>query len=305
MTKFLLDSGDVQEYKEIAKLAKEKNSGLWGATTNPTLIAKTLKDRKLRQSEAFELQKEIVMEILGLVPGAVSAEVYADESTTADEMIEQGEDIASWDKRIYVKLPTTLEGFKARSSLREKNIPINNTLVFSQQQIFAINLHERIIRESNKNASNQWPPFISPFVGRLDDKGQNGIRLIENGMKIKGHFLTKEKGPITWMLASSLRKVEHIKQSIELNAEIITAPASAYREWFKLSQIQQNELDAKAYAKGLADIPYWQPPPELIKIKTISEFMGAIEGNKLDIRHELTTTGIQRFAADWRAIILS
>src|SRR5690349_17207707 len=126
MTKFLLDSGDPAEYREIAQLAKEKGSELWGSTTNPSLIAKKLSGDKLTRQEAFALQKDLVMEILSIVPGAVSAEVYADTQTTARDMIEQGRDIASWHERIYVKLPTTLEGFKARTQLRKEGIAINN-----------------------------------------------------------------------------------------------------------------------------------------------------------------------------------
>lgn len=303
MTKFLLDSGDPREYKEISKLAKSQKSEIWGATTNPSSIAKTLTGRKLTQNEAFELQKEIIMEILGIVPGAVSAEVYSDESTTAEEMAAQGEEIAAWDSRIYVKLPTTFEAFKARTILREKNIPVNNTLVFSQQQIYAINLHEQIIRRKIK-IKNQWPPFISPFVGRLDDKGENGMRLIEYGMKLKEQFNTKDRKPITWMLAASLkRRIEHLKRSIELKSEIITAPASTFRIWFNLTRSQKKELDTTDYSKTLRDIPFWQPPRSLTKINTISEFIEVIKTNKLDIRHPLTTIGLQRFAADWKAII--
>ena len=74
-------------------------------------------------------------------------EVYADEKTTAAEMIKQGQEISRWHKRVFVKLPTTVEGFKARTALRQANIPVNNTLVFSQEQVFAICLHELIIQK--------------------------------------------------------------------------------------------------------------------------------------------------------------
>lgn len=305
MTKFLLDSGDIREYQEIVKLAKSLNADIWGSTTNPTLIAKSLTGKKLTQKQAFEMQKEIVMEILGLVPGGVSAEVYADENTTVEEMTEQGEEIATWDDRIYVKLPTNIEGFKARTKLRGKNIPINNTLVFSQQQIFAITLHEKIMRETNPKIGNTWPPFISPFVGRLDDKGLNGMQLIENGIKINKELNDPAKQTLTWILASSIRTAQHIKQCINLNVDIITAPAKAYREWFMLSQEQKDDIDVQIAVKNLADIPSWQPPQELLKIKTIEEFMDALETKKLDISHELTTVGIQKFAADWKSIITS
>jgi len=303
MTKFLLDSGDPREYKEIIKLAKEHNSEIWGATTNPTLIAKNLAGKKFTREEAFNLQKKIVIEILNLVPGAVSAEVYADETTTAQEMIEQGEEIASWDKRIYVKLPTTIESFKARTALRKKNISINNTLVFSQQQIFAIALHERIIRKTHNNIRSEWPQFISPFIGRLDDNGRNGIRLIEHGMKIKT-LPTGRQGKSTWMLSASIRTIEHIGQSINAGAEIITSPAKVYRQWFTLTPGQKNALKKTSPAKGLKDITFWQPPKKLEKIATIEEFMRVIQTNRLDIHHPLTDSGIERFAADWKSILI-
>ncbi len=305
MTKFLLDSGDIREYKEIVALAKSQRSQIWGATTNPTLIARSLTGKKLTTKQAFEMQKEIVMEILEYVQGAVSAEVYVDENTTAQEMVEQGKEIAAWGDRIYVKLPTTLEGFKARTKLREKNIPINNTLVFSAQQIFAITLHEKIMKETNPKIGNTWPPFISPFIGRLDDKGLNGMQLIENGIKIQEKLNADASKPLTWLLAASIRTAEHMKQCINLNIDIITAPAKIYREWFMLSQEQKEAIDVQTAEKNLASIPSWQSPQELLEIKTIAEFMQAIRTNKLDIRHELTTTGIQKFAADWKAIIVS
>src|SRR5579883_1423586 len=162
MTKFLLDSGDPIEYREIVALAKEKGSELWGATTNPSLIAKKLAGKKITQEEALKMQKDLVMEILEIVPGAVSAEVYAEANTTAEQMIEQGKDIATWHERIYVKLPTTIEGFKARTALRKEGIAINNTLVFSQEQIYAICLHEKVIRETYNVGDKHWPSFISP-----------------------------------------------------------------------------------------------------------------------------------------------
>src|SRR5579863_1224599 len=175
MTKFLLDSGDPIEYRQIALIAKGIGSQLWGATTNPSLIAKKLAGQKISTEEALKMQKSLVMEILSIVPGAVSAEVYADDTTTAAQMVEQGRDIATWHERIYVKLPTTIEGFKARTNLRFEGIPINNTLVFSQEQIYAICLHEKLVHEELPIINKLWPPFISPFLGRLDDQGEDGL----------------------------------------------------------------------------------------------------------------------------------
>ena len=301
VTKFLLDSGDPNEYKELAALAKEKNSELWGATTNPTLIAKSaswrIAHRKISQKEASDLQKEIVLEILDIVPGAVSAEVYADENTKSDEMIKQGEEIATWHKRVVVKLPTTIEGFKARTELRKHHIPINNTLVFSQQQIFAICLHEQLIQKLYGPISNLWPSFISPFVGRLDDQNEDGMSFIEHGMKIKKMFDVS-----LWILEASVRKVEHMKRGIDMRVDLLTSPLNVYQEWFSLSNEQKQMLDPALYAKNLTPLLYWNPPKELFEIDSVEKFMNSFESGKLNVHHELTDKGVIRFAKDWQSI---
>ncbi|MBI2442820.1 MAG: hypothetical protein HYV40_02845 [Candidatus Levybacteria bacterium] len=265
MIKFLLDSGDPDEYREIAALVKERGKArlptpgtggqeLWGATTNPTLIAKKLTGQKITRDEAFALQKKIVLEILDIVEGAVSAEVYADTNTQADEMISQGKEIAAWHDRIVVKLPTTIEGFKARTELRRNGFLTNNTLVFSQQQIFAICLHEQIVRKEFSLEEPLWPPFISPFVGRLDDIGLQGM--------------------------------------------LVTAPAKVYRDYFQGIQASTKEI-------RLQPIPYWEPSEELLKIETVDGFMEAITSGKLDLHHDLTDKGIIRFSDDWNSLMSS
>lgn len=298
MTKFLLDSGDPDEYREISQLAKDKGSELWGATTNPTLIAKKLAGKKISSEEAFALQKKIVFEILSIVPGAVSAEVYADDKTTSEQMIEQGRDIATWHERIYVKLPTTVEGFKARTALRREGIAINNTLVFSQEQIFAICLHEKLIEQTYQPKSTLWPQFISPFMGRLDDLGQQGLSLIVNGVKIEKELFPQG---FTWILAASIRNTYHFEQCIKAGSDIVTVPAKIYKEWFNLSREQRDILQPTSV--NLQPIPYWQPSEELQTIASLDEFMHAITTNKLNIFHTLTEKGIERFTADWNAII--
>lgn len=296
--KFLLDSGDPAEYRELATLAKEKGGVLWGSTTNPTLIAKKLSGKKVSQKEAFALQKEIVLEITTIVPGAVSAEVYADDTTSSEEMIEQGRKIASWHERVVVKLPTTIEGFKARTVLRKEHILTNNTLVFSQQQIFAICLHEKIIQSANGGTNNGlWPPFISPFVGRLDDQGEDGMMLVENGMQLKELFNN------AWMLEASVRRIEYVQRGIDSESELMTAPLKVYKEWFALSSEQHKTLRQSTYFQQLTPIPPWDPSEALLNISSLEEFMKAITTHKLDIRHHLTEKGVARFADDWKAII--
>lgn len=307
MTRFLLDSGDTKEYREIAHLAKENGQELWGATTNPTLIAQNLGSQKLTQDEAFKLQKDIVLEITEIVPGAVSAEVYADEHTPAEAMIEQGKEIATWHRRVIVKIPTTLEGFKTRTELRKAHIPTNNTLVFSQEQIFAICLHEHIMQKTYGPLDDVWPPFISPFVGRLDDQGFDGMQLVEHGMKLPKLFQTTlpKTTLAIWMLAASIRKQEHMQRSVAAKSELITAPAKVYREWFTTKEGERRADSETAYAKDLKPIPLWTPNGKLLGMETLDEFMQAIADNTLDITHPLTHVGIKRFAQDWKAILKS
>ena len=297
--KFLLDSGDPNEYKEIEPLAEKQGSKLWGSTTNPTLIAKKLAGKKVSQQEAFDLQKKLVMDILRLVPGAVSAEVFCEETTTGKEMAEQGRDISTWDKRVVVKLPTTKEGFIARTILRKEKIPVNNTLVFSQAQIYAICLHEQLAGQTYGPINDLFPPFISPFVGRLDDIGEDGMNLVENGMRIKKTF------PINiWMLEASVRTVEHLKRGLRAKTELLTAPNPVYKAWFELSKQEQDELDILSYAKKLKPIPYWSASNEVKNIKSIEDFDDAISSGILDISHPLTEKGLLRFADDWKAILI-
>lgn len=299
MTKFLLDSGDPLEYQEIASLAKSKGSQLWGATTNPSLIAKKLAGQKFTKEEAVNLQKKIVLEIVDIVPGAVSAEVYADQITTGEDMAEQGREIASWHPRVVVKLPTNLEGFRARGMLRKEGVGINNTLVFSQQQVFAISQHEKIMKSLYGPAKNHLPSFISPFVGRLDDKGENGLVFLHHAVNMTQTMFEKD---LVWMLEASIRNLAHFKAGIDMGCELTTVPAKVYREWFGLSKEEQDTIDLTP-PRSLIDIPTWQVPVELTSITSETELMSTMTDGTLDISHPLTTSGIDKFVADWQAIL--
>ena len=302
-TKYLLDSGDPNEYREIAKLAKDNGEVLWGSTTNPTLIAKKLTGRQIHsQEEAFALQKDIVLEIIDIVPGAVSAEVYADEKTPASAMIEQGREIATWHSRVVVKLPTTIEGFKARTELRKLGVVTNNTLVFSQEQIYAICLHEKLIQVESGQPDSSWPPFISPFVGRLDDLGEDGMTLVEGGMRLKSREEFASLPNLPWMLEASIRRLEHMQRGIDAGTELITAPAKIYKEWFVMTPEQKKELTSD-YSQGLSQIPPWEPSEAIQNLNTVGQLVAAMTDNTLDIHHPLTEKGIVRFVADWQALI--
>src|SRR6185312_8449295 len=146
-------------------------------------------------------------------------------------------------KRVVVKLPTTLEGMKARTELRKSGIPINNTLVFSQEQILAISLHEKLMIEMYGPTASGIPCFVSPFIGRLDDQGQNGMSFVRYSLEMLSKYFPKNT---VWMLIASVRSLEHLKASIESSSELVTVPAKVFRDWFALSQEQQEAVDYKA-----------------------------------------------------------
>lgn len=300
MIKYLLDSGDPDEYRHIADVAKSKGQELWGSTTNPSLIAKKLAGHKVTFEEAFfQLQKSLIEEILTIVPGAVSAEVYASPTSTAEEMIEQGKVIDTWHERVVVKLPTNLEGFKARTELRKLGVTINNTLVFSQQQSFAISLHEKLMLQAYGPAKSGWPSFISPFLGRLDDKGEDGLSFLKYATETMHELFGTDTA---WMLAASIRTPRHFKASVEYGCEMITAPAKVYDEWLAMSETDQQALSLET--PELTEIPRWEPSDELKSIATVDDFFKAIADGKLDITHPLSDAGIERFVHDWQAILL-
>lgn len=302
MTKFLLDSGDPEEYQKIAQLLREKGTELWGSTTNPSLIAKKLAQdgKKLTREEAFALQKEIILQIVEIVPGAVSGEVYADQTTTAKEMVEQGREIANWHNRVIVKLPTNLEGMKAREILRREGIAINNTLVFSQEQVFAITLQEKLLQQAVGKPHFNWPCFISPFIGRLDDKNENGLEFVaEANLLIRKHF----GKDLVWMLEASVRNVYHMKAALTTEIDLITVPAKVYEEWFALTVDEQEAIAVQDHLNKLIDIPVWQPSDEVLHIQTLDALNTAITNKQLNISHPLTEAGIDKFVSDWQAIL--
>lgn len=183
--KLFLDTANVAHVRDIASWGI-----LDGVTTNPSLIAKEGKDFK-----------KTVLEMCSLVP-CVSAQVTA---TEASEMIKQGEEYASWHKHIVVKVPMTTEGLKAVAHFSKKKIKTNVTLVFSPAQAIL--------------AAKAGATIISPFIGRLDDQGEDGMKLIADILEIWHHsnFSTE-------VLVASTRHPRHIVDSAKLGAHICTIP---------------------------------------------------------------------------------
>ncbi len=194
--KFFVDSADIDEIRELAE------TGLVdGVTTNPSLVAKT--------GRAF---KDVVKEICAAVEGPVSAEVTALE---ADAMIEEGRALAGIAENVAVKVPLTWEGLKACRALSQGGTAVNVTLCFSANQALL--------------AAKAGATYISPFIGRLDDIGEDGIELIREIRTIYDNY--DELG--TQILAASIRSEDHVKRSAMAGADVATVPPRVLRELIK------------------------------------------------------------------------
>ena len=190
---FFLDSANFDEIKEINDLGI-----IDGVTTNPTLIANNKEDFST-----------IVKNICAVIDGPISVEVNANNYTS---MIEEGNIIANLGKNIVIKLPITWDGIRACKYFTQKNIKTNLTLCFSANQALI--------------AAKAGASYISPFIGRLDDIGQEGISLI-NDIKVifenYPEFNTK-------ILAASIRSPNHVLQCAIIGADVITMPAKIIRQ---------------------------------------------------------------------------
>jgi len=190
--KFFVDTADVNEIKELAATGL-----LDGVTTNPSLVAKAKRDFK-----------EIIAEICAVVPGPVSAEVAA---TDVDGMLEEGRVLARIANNVAVKVPLTWDGLKACRALTGDGTMVNVTLCFSANQALL--------------AAKAGATFVSPFIGRLDDAGQDGMDLIREIRTIYDNYADLK----TQILAASIRNVLHVKQAAMIGADVATVPPSVLR----------------------------------------------------------------------------
>ncbi len=191
--KFFIDSAEISEIKEIASYGL-----LDGVTTNPTLIAKS--GRKF---------KEVIAEICAIVDGPVSAEVAA---TDYEGMVREGNILSKIAKNVCVKLPLTLDGLKACKYFSDKGVQTNVTLCFSAAQAIL--------------AAKAGATFVSPFVGRLDDIGQDGLGLIDEICEIYANYPEFK----TQILVASIRHPVHITTAAKLGADVATIPAKVLKQ---------------------------------------------------------------------------
>lgn len=193
--KFFVDTANVEEIREANDLGV-----ICGVTTNPSLIAKEGRDFI-----------EVVKEITEIVDGPISAEVI---SLDAKGMVEEADKLSKIHKNIVIKLPMTEEGLKATKILSQKGIKTNVTLIFSSVQALL--------------AARAGATYVSPFVGRLDDIGQNGLELIEEVVDI---FAQNDID--TQIIVASVRNPIHVSQAARLGADIATVPLKVIKQMTK------------------------------------------------------------------------
>ena len=206
---FFLDTADIDEIRQGLEWGM-----IDGVTTNPSLIAK--------QGKPY---LPTVKEIADLCPGPVSGEVLA---TDVEGMLEQGRRLAGLADNVVVKIPLLPEGLQAVRTLSEEGIKTNVTLCFSANQALV--------------AAKAGATYISPFVGRLDDVGQDGMELISDIVEIYRNFVFE-----TEVLVASVRHPMHVHQSAVLGADVVTLPLKA------LGQLYRHQLTDIGLKNFLAD----------------------------------------------------
>ncbi|MFD2630025.1 fructose-6-phosphate aldolase [Oceanobacillus kapialis] len=211
---FYLDTANIDEIKRINRLGLVD-----GITTNPSIIAK--------QNRDFE---ETIKEICSLVDGPVSAEVIG---LTVEEMVEEARNIATWAPNVVVKIPMTEAGLEAVNILSNEGIKTNVTLIFSVAQ--------------GLMAAKAGATYVSPFVGRVDDMGEDGIELIQNLKVTLKNYNYDAK-----IITASVRTIGHLEKAALAGADIATIPGSL------LPKLWKHPLTDNGIAQFLAD---WEKVP--------------------------------------------
>ena len=207
--KIFMDTANVEE------IAKFVDWGVvYGVTTNPSLIAKT-----------GRTQAEVIPEIAKLVEGPVSAEVI---STECQGMVEEARKLVQIAENIVIKIPCIPEGLKAVKILSAEGIKTNVTLIFSMSQALL--------------AARAGATYVSPFIGRLDDIGEDGVLLVKNIVEAFQKY-----GITTEVIAASIRNLAHVDGVMLTGCQIATIPTKV------LEQMVQHQLTDKGLAQFLAD----------------------------------------------------
>lgn len=194
--RLFLDTANIDHIRHGVKLGV-----ISGVTTNPTLVSK----------EGKVSYKELIQEICAIVPGPVSTEVLSQE---AKGMVEEAREISRWAENVVVKIPATIAGIEATSVLSKEKIKVNFTLCFSLNQALL--------------GAIAGTTYVSPFVGRLDDIGHNGMELVREIVEVfkKYNFPTQ-------VIAASLRHARHCVEAAKAGAPIATVPYEVFMQMIR------------------------------------------------------------------------
>jgi len=210
--RIFLDTANIDQIRHAAKLGI-----ISGVTTNPTLVAK----------ENVADYQTTIKEICSIIPGPISVEVTVEK---AEQMIEQAREISTWAPNIAIKIPATADGLEATSALSADNIEVNMTLCFSLNQALL--------------GALAGATYVSVFVGRLDDAGHNGMKIVKDAVDV-----FKNYGLPAQVIAASIRNPQHCVAAAKAGAHIATVPYNI------LMQMIQHPLTDVGIARFLKD---WQ-----------------------------------------------
>jgi len=210
--RIFLDTANIDEIRQAAKL-----SIISGVTTNPSLMSK----------EGTTDYENVVKTICSIISGSVSAEVLAED---AESMIKEARIKASWAPNVTIKIPATADGLEAISTLSKENIEVNMTLCFSVNQALL--------------GALAGATYVSPFVGRLDDAGHDGMQVVKDIVEVFKHYELS-----TQVIAASIRHPQHCVAAAKAGAHIATVPYNV------LMQMIRHPLTDVGVARFLAD---WQ-----------------------------------------------
>ncbi len=321
LPKFFLDSCDPAATREM----KSTVGKIDGQTTNPTLLVKNpevqkrIQGGKIKEADLLALYKQAIQEIDSVIPGgAISIEVYADWNTPAKEMLRQAERMYAWIPNAYLKFPTIPEGLRAAYEFTSKGGRVNMTLVFDQEQAAAV-------YSATRNTKS--PAFVSPFLGRWDDRGYQGVDLVKNIVQMyrafdsvhhpsqgKGDRVRRGgRGGITQtpsvstasdsfpkealsqkhveVLAASIRTMDHFYASIAYGTDIITAPLAIFQKWVAEGRKVPEMFEVST--KNLQPIPY----TELVYTDDFASYL--IDRSESGLLHQ----GLTKFVSDWDGVV--
>jgi len=210
--RIFLDTANIDQIRQAAKLGI-----ISGVTTNPSLVSK----------EGTADYEAVIKEICSIIPGPISAEVLAENT---ESMIKEARVKASWAPNVTIKIPATTDGLEVTSALAKENIRVNLTLCFS--------LNQAIL------GALAGATYVSPFVGRLDDIGHDGMQIVKDIVDVFRHYQLS-----TQVIAASIRHPQHVSTAAKMGAHIATIPYNI------LMQMMRHPLTDIGITRFLSD---WQ-----------------------------------------------